>query len=79
MADLLSPDELNALLGEILPSVDNFLVATGFSGHGIQQAPAVGRGIAEKILYGEYRSLDLEILAASRVQEGREVKEKNIV
>ena len=69
----------NALLGQVLPSVDNFLVATGFSGHGIQQSPAVGRGIAEKVLYGEYRSLDLEVLGASRVQEGREVKEKNIV
>ena len=69
----------NGLIGKILPNIDNFYVATGFSGHGIQQAPAVGRGVAELVVYGEYRSLDLSELSATRVQEGRVVTEKNIV
>ena len=60
-------------------SFRNFLCATGFSGHGIQQAPAVGRAIAELINYGEYRSLDLNLMNVDRVLEERRVLERNIV
>ena len=38
------------------PQVSNFLFANGFSGHGLQQAPAVGRAIAELITHGRYRT-----------------------
>ena len=68
----------NALLG-LVPGFDNMQVATGFSGHGIQQAPAVGRAVAERIVYGEEQSLDLSVFEVSRVVENRPIFEQNIV
>ena len=68
----------NALLG-ILPEAPNFVFANGFSGHGMQQSPGVGRGIAELILHGGYRSLDLSALDVGRVQAGRKLLERNII
>ena len=63
----------------ILAGFDNMQVATGFSGHGIQQAPAVGRAVAERIVYGEEQSLDLSVFEVSRVVENRPIFEQNIV
>jgi FAD-dependent oxidoreductase domain-containing protein 1 len=68
----------NALLGA-WPAVPNLLVATGFSGHGMQQAPAAGRGIAECVLHGGWRTLDLSDLAVGRLAEGRRVLEANVI
>ena len=68
----------NAILGR-WPGHANFHVAAGFSGHGLQQSPAVGRGMAELILHGGYRSLDLSPLGPERVLEGRPFLEKAIV
>jgi glycine/D-amino acid oxidase-like deaminating enzyme len=68
----------NALLGAH-PAVDNLLFATGFSGHGMQQAPAVGRGVAELIVHGGYRSLDLSVLSVARLAEGRRIIEANVI
>ncbi len=68
----------NALLG-ILPEAPNFVFANGFSGHGMQQSPGVGRGIAELILHGGYRSLDLSALDVGRVQAGRKLLERNVI
>jgi sarcosine oxidase len=68
----------NALLGPH-PEVPNFLFANGFSGHGLQQAPAVGRGLAEWIATGAYRTIDLEPLAYRRIIEGRPLRELNVV
>ncbi|MFP7571875.1 NAD(P)/FAD-dependent oxidoreductase [Marivita sp. S2033] len=48
----------NAILGPH-PDIANFYFMNGFSGHGLQQAPAMGRGIAEWLYHGEYRTLDL--------------------
>jgi FAD-dependent oxidoreductase domain-containing protein 1 len=42
-----------------LPTVANFIVAAGFSGHGLQHAPAVGRAVKEMIMDGGFRSIDL--------------------
>jgi glycine/D-amino acid oxidase-like deaminating enzyme len=68
----------NGLVGPH-PALDNFFCATGFSGHGMQQAPAVGRGVAEWIAHGAYRSLDLSPLAVARVAENRPLRELNVV
>jgi glycine/D-amino acid oxidase-like deaminating enzyme len=68
----------NGLVGPH-PALDNFLCATGFSGHGMQQSPAIGRGVAEWIAHGGYRSLDLSPLAVSRVVENRPLREENVV
>jgi sarcosine oxidase subunit beta len=63
----LSPD-WNALVGEAAqPS--RFLYATGFSGHGFQQAPAVGEHLAELVV-GREPTLDLSAFSVSRFAEG---------
>jgi len=56
----------NGIIG-IHPYYYNLLIATGFSGHGIQQAPAVGRAIAELILDGRFKTLDLTRLGFDRL------------
>jgi glycine/D-amino acid oxidase-like deaminating enzyme len=68
----------NAIVGP-LPGFADLLVATGFSGHGLQQAPAVGRGLAELLLHGRYTSLDLSPLGYDRVAAGRPLREENVV
>ncbi|MDT8344890.1 MAG: FAD-binding oxidoreductase [Thermohalobaculum sp.] len=59
----------NAVLG-LHVACANLLFANGFSGHGLQQAPAVGRGMAELIMDGEYRTLDLSALGVMRMEGG---------
>lgn len=68
----------NAILGPH-PEIENMLLANGFSGHGLQQSPAVGRAISELIAFGEYRSLDLSRFAYARILENRPVRELNVV
>ena len=62
-----SPD-WNALVGEA-SDVSRFLYATGFSGHGFQQAPAVGEYLAELVV-GREPTLDLSAFAADRFAQG---------
>ena len=61
------------------PEIANLFFANGFSGHGIQQSPAVGRGLAELIVHGRYRTLDLSPLHFERLAAGRRVAERNII
>jgi glycine/D-amino acid oxidase-like deaminating enzyme len=68
----------NAILGPH-PALPNLLFANGFSGHGLQQAPAVGRALAEWVQYGAWRTLDLSALGWQRVLEGRALREANVV
>ncbi|MFQ6774824.1 FAD-binding oxidoreductase [Cereibacter sphaeroides] len=68
----------NAILGPH-PALPNLYLMNGFSGHGLQQAPAVGRGIAEHLLTGGWQSLDLSDLSVERVLEGRPFFERAIV
>jgi len=70
--------DYNAIVGPV-PSIANLLVANGFSGHGLQQAPAVGRGLAELVTRGAYETLDLSPLGFERILAGRPLLEKNIV
>ena len=68
----------NAILGPH-PEIAGFFFCNGFSGHGIQQSPAAGRALAEHIVHGAYRSLDLSNLGYARIPEGRPVREANVV
>jgi glycine/D-amino acid oxidase-like deaminating enzyme len=61
------------------PTVDGLYFATGFSGHGIQQSPAVGRAMAELIVHGDYRTLNLSPFGYERISAGRPVRELNVV
>jgi len=68
----------NAILGRH-SDVRNFMFMNGFSGHGLQQAPAIGRGVAELIAYGEYRSLDLTPFDYQRIESKRSMVEQAII
>lgn len=68
----------NAIIGPAV-GVGGLYLANGFSGHGLQQAPAVGRGLAEHILHGGYRSLDLSDLGHRRIVDGRPLHEANVI
>ena len=59
--------------------VDNFVFMNGFSGHGLQQSPAMGRGVAEYITYGEYRTLDLRPLGYRRVVDNEPFVETAVI
>ena len=61
------------------PTVRNFVFANGFSGHGLQQGPATGRGVSELIVYGEYRTLDLTDVGYERIVENRPFLEKAVI
>ncbi len=68
----------NAILG-LHPACDNLYFANGFSGHGLQQCPAIGRGLAELILTGDWQTLDLEPLAFQRLLDHRPLLERNVI
>ena len=59
------------------PEVQNFYFAGGFSGHGLQQSPAVGRGMSELITSGGFRSLDLSRFGYERVIANEPIIETN--
>ena len=68
----------NAVIGPHT-QVSNFIFVNGFSGHGFQQSPAMGRGISELITYGEYRLLDLSPFGYGRIERGEKFPEKAII
>jgi glycine/D-amino acid oxidase-like deaminating enzyme len=71
--------EVNALdhNGVIGPhdEIPNLFFATGFSGHGVMHSPATGRGVAELVMDGGYRTLDLSQLGYSRIRDGKPLAE----
>jgi glycine/D-amino acid oxidase-like deaminating enzyme len=68
----------NAIVGPH-PDVQNFLFLNGFSGHGLQQSPAMGRATAEWITYGAYQTLDMSPFSFQRILENRPFREKAII
>jgi len=68
----------NAILGPHT-EVENFIFVNGFSGHGFQQSPAMGRGTAELITYGEYRSIDLSPFNYERVALDKRFVERAVI
>jgi glycine/D-amino acid oxidase-like deaminating enzyme len=61
------------------PDLWNFLFANGFSGHGLQQSPAIGRALSELVIHGAYRTLDLSPLGYKRVIQNRPFPETSII
>ena len=61
------------------PEIGNFIFLNGFSGHGLQQSPAMGRGTAEWLTYGRYRTLDLRQFHFDRIVAKRPLIEQAII
>ena len=59
----------NAVIGRH-PELANFYFANGYSGHGLQQAPAAGNAVAELITLGSYRAIELSRFGYERVAKG---------
>ena len=66
----------NLIIG-LTPAYENFYLAAGFSGHGLQQSPAVGRALCELVTFGEYRTIDLSRFGYERVLAGEALRETN--
>jgi sarcosine oxidase subunit beta len=73
----ISPDH-HAIVGPV-PQVEGFYVCTGFSGHGIMHSPAMGTAIAEMILFGESRTLDVKPLSIERFSTGELLHETAVI
>ena len=68
----------NALIGKH-PHVPNLVLCSGFSGHGLQQAPGAGRAVAELLTTGTYATVDVSCFGMERVLRGEPLFEQNIV
>ncbi|WP_119390426.1 NAD(P)/FAD-dependent oxidoreductase [Taklimakanibacter lacteus] len=68
----------NAVIGPH-PELSNFLFANGFSGHGLQQGPGAGNAIAELILHGSYRTIDLARFGFERIASKTPLFERNVI
>ena len=72
------PLDHNALIGPH-PDCANFWLCNGFSGHGLQHAPAAGRGVAECLLHGAWQTLDLSAFDPRRGRDGRPFVERAVI
>lgn len=68
----------NAVIGPHT-ALTNFIFVNGFSGHGLQQSPAFGRGVSEWILYSEFRSIDLTPFGFARIESGTKFEERAVI
>jgi len=62
-----------------LHNLENWVNVAGFSGHGVQQAPAIGRLIAEEVVLGKAQSINIDPLRITRFSTGQQSRERNIV
>ena len=69
----------NMIIGAWPGAPANFLMATGFSGHGLQHAPAAGRALSELILDGRFAAIDLDRFHCRRVTENRREPERGVM
>ena len=60
-------------------NVAGFLLCTGFSGHGFMHGPISGKLMSEIILDGKFSTVDVSMLDLARFEEGRLIKEYNVV
>jgi FAD-dependent oxidoreductase domain-containing protein 1 len=67
----------NAILGPH-PDLPEFVLACGFSGHGLQHSPGVGRGIAEHLIHSCWQTIDLTRLGYARVTANQPLLELNV-
>ena len=68
----------NAIVGPH-PEITNFVFVNGFSGHGFQQSPAIGRAVSEHLTYDEFRTLDMTPLGFERVVSNTPYLESAII
>lgn len=68
----------NAIMGPHT-ELANFIFLNGFSGHGLQQSPAMGRGTAEWLTYGDYRTLDMTPFHYARIPANQPIIEKAVI
>ena len=68
----------NAVMGPH-HEIENFIFLNGFSGHGLQQSPAMGRATSEWLTYGEYRSLDMSQFHFDRIVHKQPIEETAII
>ena len=68
----------NAIVGPH-GEVQNFIFLNGFSGHGTQQAPAMGRAVAELLIYGDYQTLNMKPFHFDRIEKEKPIIENAII
>lgn len=80
-AGLYDENELdgNMILGNWPGRLDNFIVACGFSGHGLMHAPAVGRALSELVVRGRYETIDLTRMGYQRILDNAPYAETGII
>ena len=72
-----TPDD-NPLVG-LVDEVEGLAVAAGFSGHGFMQGPAIGACMAELLLEGAARTVDITPFRPSRFKDGQLNQEHNVI
>ena len=68
----------NAIVGPH-NEITNFMFINGFSGHGLQQSPAMGRGMSELLTYGAYQTLDLGAFSYGRIVRNEPFLERAVI